>query len=86
MKTTIMAGVMVLLALWFAYNRGYHHGVQKERRAWESTARWEQSPPTLHDDRPRLHVLYTNPHHGMVMVQAHGVSSKNVPDPRNLPF
>ena len=75
------------LALWFGYNRGYHQGLQTERRAWESTLQRETSMVTL-DNRSR-HVVkqfYRNPHLGILVATFPGNTSVNVPDLRNLPF
>ncbi len=88
MKTTIISGSIVVLALWFGYNRGYHQGVQNERRAWESTAQRDTSIVTLDHNtsqRPQP-ILYKNPHLGIVVVAPQGEGPVNAPDPRNLPF
>jgi hypothetical protein len=37
MKRIWAAGALVVLALWFGYSLGYHHGKQAERAAWEAT-------------------------------------------------
>ena len=84
MKMTLLAGSLVALALWFGYNRGYHQGLQTERRAWESTLQRETSMVTL-DNRSR-HVVkqfYRNPHLGILVATFPGNTSVNVPDLRN---
>jgi hypothetical protein len=87
MKTTILGGFLVMLALWFGYNRGYHQGLQTERQAWESNRQWDGSIVKLGNDPPHFPpFLYKNPHVGIVLMTSHGRHPVNVPDPRNLPF
>ncbi len=83
MKTTAIAGMLVVVALWFGYALGYQRGLKTERRAWEST---EQVTPMAaeRDRRDRLdhRIFYTNPHFGPVRSAARGLPAVNRPDPR----
>ena len=74
-----------MLALWFGYNRGYHHGVQNERRAWESTAQWNRSTVMLDNTTPPPRVVYIHPGARQFVADSRGLPPKNVPDPRNVP-
>ena len=69
-KKTLAAGVVVVLA-WFGYSRGYHHGVQDERQAWQATGQPEQvGTVTLNNESARIpnRTVYRNPHSGVVAV------------------
>jgi hypothetical protein len=85
MKTTLLAGLLVVAALWFGYDRGYHNGVQTERHAWELTAQLDKSSIVRlgGEDEPNP-ILYRNPHSGLVIVTS-GHRQVNAPDLRSSP-
>src|SRR2546421_6602225 len=87
MKTTIAAAPVVLLTFWIGYNRGYHHGAQSERQAWELSVLRTTSSITL--DNESAHVfqpsLYRNPHVGQVVMSSQGQMPVGVLEPRNHP-
>ena len=85
MKTALIAGLLVLVALWAGYYRGYHNGVQTERRAWELTAQVDKSIVTLDDNHHPDPIRYRNPHSGIIVVNSQGKRQVNVPDLRNSP-
>jgi hypothetical protein len=89
MKAMIIAGLFATLALWFGYNRGYHHGAQMERRAWESTAQpatvLDTAAVTLDNDISHVpETIYKNPHEGVVVEPSRWRMPVNAPDPRNV--
>jgi hypothetical protein len=93
MKKLLAAFVFVVLALWIGYSRGYHQGIQEERRAWEVTAPVElpgrllsDGKVTLDSEAAHLAVVraYGNPRSGVIKIVS-GSATMNVPDPRNYP-
>jgi hypothetical protein len=82
MKKYLTAGVAVL-CVWLAYSRGYNHGSQDERRAWEATEQPEQ-PGTVTLNNETAHVpipaVYRNPHAVAVTVTSGSARTVNGSD------
>ena len=90
MKTTGIAAVLVVLALWLGYYLGYHNGVLQERRAWLATEQTVPDPtPAVTTGRPAIQTsrwtrtFYRNPYVGGTIVVRSGPAPVNRPDPRD---
>jgi hypothetical protein len=79
-KSSIVAAVLVLLALWIGISVGYHDGVRAERLLWEATAQVEPPGVALEDNPVRT--VYRNPRSGPMLTVSVGKPMINGPDPR----
>ena len=94
MKRTLIAVVLLVLALGVGFNLGHRSGVQEERRAWLATEQRTADTlpgPSVDADgrvpqRPRIvtRTFYTYPHAGDIVIAGPNAAPVNTPDPRTL--
>ena len=55
MKTTFVSGLLVMLALWFGYSLGYHHGRRDESSNWLSRLQFQNGKVVLGPGKVEVH-------------------------------
>jgi hypothetical protein len=56
MKTTFIGSLLVMLALWFGYSLGYHHGRREESSCWWSRLQFQNGDVVLGPSKVELHL------------------------------
>ena len=83
MRSSVIRGYFVVVALWLGYALGCHQGARDERRAWESTLQVDLYSALRTNAWPiRDRFLYTNPHRAALFSYSPGAALVNRPDPR----